>query len=467
MEKNTLVQVFATFSRQEWRELDGWLRTPLHNKDPEVIQLFEYLQGQIQAGQSLPEAPEVARLALLPGRQHTDHLHHVSSYLMKAVSDYLLWAELNRQPLSERQHRLSEILRRRQLGKQAARFQSRAEEGLQRQASRGRWYYELHAAIQQEKVQMQEWQNTLQHHNLQPLLVAQDLRFLVEKLQTGCLLLSQKAVSAREYDPGLLDLLTQLPEEHPYLQEPAVALYYHGYRALSKPDGEPHFRQLKLLLARYGELFKGDELRNLYLLAVNFCIRRINRSERVFLREVFELYQSGLAQGAFLEQGQLSRFTYTNIAQAGMGLGEFAWVSQFLQEHKTYLPKDIREPVSQFNLARLYYETGETGKALACLLNIGYDDTVYNFAAKTLLAKIYYARGEWNALDSLLDSISAYIRRKKVAGYHRDSYLGFVKIMRRLLSSDLSQRAQRATLREKIAAMKVLAEREWLAGLVG
>ncbi|HLP93062.1 MAG TPA: hypothetical protein VK168_03455 [Saprospiraceae bacterium] len=36
----------------------------------------------------------------------------------------------------------------------------------------------------------------------------------------------------------------------------------------------------------------------------------------------------------------------------------------------------------------------------------------------------------------------------------------------KVLSADLSQRAQRAALREKIAAMKVLAEREWLAGLV-
>lgn len=466
MEKSSLVQVLGTLSRQEWRELDAWLRTPLHNKDPEVLRLFEYLRRQIPT-QILPEAAEVARLSLLPDRQGVDHLHHVSSYLMKAVSDYLLWSDQTRLPSSEHQHHLSELLRRRQLGKQAARLQARAQEGLQAQHNRGRWYYELNAAIQQEKIHLGEWQNTLQHQDLQPLLVAQDLRFMVEKLQTGCLLLSQKAVSARQYDLGLLEMLTQIPEHHPYLQEPAVALHYYGYRALSEAEGEPYFLQLKALLTKHGGLFKGEELRNLYLLAINFCIRRINRSERAFLREVFELYQTGLTQGAFLEQGQLSRFTYTNIAQAGMGLGEFAWVAHFLTEYKMFLPEEVREPVCQFNLARLYYETGESGKALSCLLNIGYDDTVYNFAAKTLLAKIYYAEGEWNALDSLLDSISAYIRRKKEAGYHRDSYMGFVKIMRRLLSTDLSQRAQRTALREKIDAMKVLAEREWLVGLVG
>lgn len=460
-----LVQVLSTLSRQEWRELDTWLRCPLHNKDQEVVRLFEYIRQHLPA-HALPDMAEVARETLLPGRQHPDHLHHVSSYLMKAVSDYLLWSEQSQQPPSERLHRLSEVLRRRQLGKQAARYQVRALDGLYAQSNRGRWYYELNASIQQEKIHLEEWHKTLQHHNLQPLLEAQDLRFMVEKLQTGCLLLSQKAVSARQYDLGLLEMLMQVPEQHPYLQEPAVALYYYGYRALSEAEGEPHFQQLKSLLKQHGALFKGEELRNLYLLAINFCIRRVNRSERAFLREVFELYQTGLTQAAFLEQGQLSRFTYTNIAQAGMGLGEFEWVAQFLTEYKTFLPEAIREPVSQFNLARLYYETGQSGKAMECLLDFGYDDTVYTFAAKTLLAKIYYAQGEWDALHSLLDSISAYIRRKKEAGYHRDSYMGFVKIMRRLLSTDLSQRAHRTALREKIDAMKVLAEREWLAGLV-
>jgi hypothetical protein len=170
--------------------------------------------------------------------------------------------------------------------------------------------------------------------------------------------------------------------------------------------------------------------------------------------------------GAFLQNGHLSRFTYTNIAQAGMGLGEFAWVAHFLEEHKKHLPPELREPVSQFNLARLFYETDRPAEAMHCLRNVEHDDIIHNLAAKTLLVKIYYEQGELNALDSLLDSVSAYIRRKKVLGYHRDSYLSFVKILRFMVSLDLTRAQNRSIIRDKIAAMSVLAERAWLTELV-
>lgn len=465
MENSVIIQVLSTLSKPEWRELGKWVRSTAHNQDDEVIRLFEHLQASI-AGRRIDSGLVIARKAFGKDTDDTDHLHHVSSYLMKVVTDYLLWAEQSGKPAYFRHYQLTQIFRRRQLGKLARRFYEKAQGGFSTHNNRGLPYYADKVGLLHEKVRLEESGAMLQHHDLQPLLEAQDIRFIIEKLQTGCLMLSQKAVSSREYDLGMLNLLTRFLEGHEYLNEPAVALYYHGYRALSDTDGEPHFQRLKRLLDQYGAGFEAEELRNLYLLAINFCIRKINRSERTYLREVFELYQSGLQVGAFLENGQMSRFTYTNIAQAGIGLGEFDWVSVFLTRYKPYLPEDIRESVSQFSLARLYYENKQPGKALECLLNIGHDDTVYNFAAKTLLAKIYFEQHEWNALDSLLDSISVYIRRKKVAGYHRDSYSGFVKIMRLILSKRLSERQDRSLIREKIISMKVLAEREWLLGLV-
>ncbi len=150
-----------------------------------------------------------------------------------------------------------------------------------------------------------------------------------------------------------------------------------------------------------------------------------------------------------------------------MGLREFARVSDFLEKHRTHLAPELREPVSQFNLARLFYETGRPAEAMQCLLRVEHDDLVHNLAAKTMLAKIYFEQREFAALDSLLDTLAAYIRRKKVLGYHRNSYLGFVKMLRLLAASDLARAGVRASLRAKIEGVKVLAEREWLAGQLG
>ncbi len=467
MEKSNLVQTLQTLSKAEWRDFEKWLRSPAHNTSMEVVQLFLHLRGSLLADSEHRRLVTTSVSSAISATQaeDTDHLHHLKSYLMKALEDFLLWSASSTDP-ARRQQTLAILFRQRNLGKLARRAQRRAGDIQATAITRDQDYFEKNAKLEYESIRLAEQENTVQNHDLQPLLEAQDIRFIVEKLQTGCLLLSQQAVLPKPYDTGLLEPLLVFLEKHRYLEIPAVALYYYGYLAQLAPEQDTYFRRLKILLREHGSLFQGEELRNLYLLAINFCIRRLNRLERSYLREAFELYQSGLEVGAFLQNGQLSRFTYTNIAQAGMGLREFAWVADFLEKHKKNLPPELREPMSQFSLARLFYETGRPSEAMQCLLNVEHDDIIHNLAAKTLLAKIYFEQGELNALDSLLDSIAAYIRRKKVLGYHRDSYLSFVKILRLLVSMDLTRTENRSNAREKIAAMKVLAEREWLGALV-
>jgi hypothetical protein len=460
LENSNLVQILQTLSRQEWRDLEKWLRSPVHNTHPEVTQLFWQLREQISGGEKL-ETAAMGRLVAPARADSVDHLHHLKSYLMKSVEDFLLWSAWNAGAVA-RQQTLAVVYRRRQLGKLAQRARRNAAQLQQSAPARDLDHFEKNVRLEYEAIRQAEQEHTAQTQDLQPLLDAQDIRFALEKLQTGCLMLSQMAVSPRAYDRGLLDPLLRFLENHRHLQIPAIALYYHGYQALLEPGADGHFQHFKALLQEHGPSFEGEELRNLYLLAVNFCIRRLNRQERAYLREVFDLYQSGIALGVFLENGQLSRFTYTNIAQAGMGLGEFLWVAGFLEQYKKYLPVELREPVSNFNLARLYYETGRPAEAMRCLLRVEHDDIIHNLAAKTLLAKIYFEQGEFNALDSLLDSIEAYIRRKKVLGYHRDNYLGFVRMLRLLHTTEPGNAAKRAEIRQKIAGAKVLAEREWL-----
>lgn len=464
MEKSILVQALQTLSRSEWRGLEKWLRSPAHNNSEEVWQLFLHLRKQIRAEEAL--AVEAFSRAVGPaGETDIEHLHHLKSYLMKALEDFLLWSHGLSDPCL-RQQTLATLFRQRNLGKLSRRAHRQALDCHERSVGRGLDFFDKQLRLETENIRLSERENTAQTQDLQPLLDAQDLRFIVDKLQTACLLLSQQTVSPRRYETGLLGPLLHFLEGHRYLDVPAVALYYHGYRALSNPEDEAHFQRLKNLLHTHGPAFQGEELRNMYLLAVNFCIRRLNRQERGYLREVFELYQSGLEMGVFLENGQISRFTYINIAQAGMGLREFEWVAGFLENYKKYLPPGLREPVSRFSLARLFYETGRPAEAMQCLLQVEHDDVIHNLAAKTLLAKIYFEQQEFNALDSLLDSIEAYIRRKKLLGYHRNNYLGFVRMLRLLGATDLARAENRARVREKIAGLPVLAEREWLAGQV-
>ena len=93
-----------------------------------------------------------------------------------------------------------------------------------------------------------------------------------------------------------------------------------------------------------------------------------------------------------------------------------------------------------------------------------YDDVLQNLSAKTLQAKIYFDMHAWQALDSLLDSVSIYIRRKKVLGYHKENFSNTLRFMQRLMALPPGDRESKIQLKTDIENCKVLGEKAWFLG---
>ena len=120
-----------------------------------------------------------------------------------------------------------------------------------------------------------------------------------------------------------------------------------------------------------------------------------------------------------------------------------------------------REATRAFNLARVFYEEKNYAEALRVLHQMEYDDVLEILNAKALRMKLFYKLGEWQALDSLLDSITVYLRRKKVLGYHKENFANTVSAMRKLISLNPYDPTARAAFAETVQAYKVLTERKW------
>jgi len=83
-------------------------------------------------------------------------------------------------------------------------------------------------------------------------------------------------------------------------------------------------------------------------------------------------------------------------------------------------------------------------------------------AAKTIQLKIYYETDEYDLLESHLQAITAFIRRKKVMGYHRENYLNLVHFVRKRLELPPLDKQAKQIFREAVEQAKPLAEKEWL-----
>jgi hypothetical protein len=392
-------------------------------------------------------------------------LYDLNNYLLGTVETFLA---LEKWQLNKAAQHIATTaaLRELLLPDEAAAMLRYTRKRLDHNTSQGMERLVMELALEAETYQLSLQQGRNKASNAQALSDTQDLSFICEKLRTGCLLLSHEAVGNQTFDKGLLEPVLRYVEGHRCLEVPIVAAYYHGYYAQLSAD-EKHFSRLKSLLEHHAPTFSMAEMHDLYLMAINFCIRRINRHEANYFREIFDLYRSGLQHGALLEGGSLSRWTYNNITSTAIRLGEFDWLRVFLNDYAPLLPEEHREGALNLGLARYYYETGQHPSAMRHLLRVEYDDVLQNLMAKMLLAKIYYELDESDTLENQLDSIQIYLRRKKVLGYHKDNYMANIRFMKRLMALQWNDKKAVAIFRQEIEEAQVLSEREWFLGCLG
>lgn len=456
MNNTALVQILQNLPPIRQKAFEKYLQSPFHVTHEGVGKLYTELKKHLHE----PEIQaETLRKAL---KTEQKQFYHWTNYLLNALEDFIALEEWQLQN-HERELYTIGALRRLRLQQPAAAMLRYARKRLGQSPVRGLQYYTAEYRLQTEDFLGSTQQGRTKAFKLQALTDAQDLAFMVDKLRIGCLLLSHQAVAQQDYDAGLLPFVLRFLENSKFLEVPLLAAYYYAYQAASGGKTED-FLALKTALQNHAGQFAANETHDLYLLAINFCIRRINRGDAVFFREIFELYQSGLEYGALMDEGVLSRWTYNNITATALRLRELTWLEHFLRRYADYLPEEHREGAFQYNMARYHYESGNRRAAMQHLLHREHDDVLQNLSAKVILCKIYFEEQELDALENQLDSIQIYLRRKKVIGYHRDNYNATVRCMRKLLSINPLDNAAKNKLRAEIEAMPLLPEREWMLG---
>lgn len=457
-----LAVLFFALSEEEIRQLSLFVRSPLHNRHEKVQELVELLRYVRNKRKEVPEAEWFFDRLYPDLAFDKKKLNHIVSYCQKTILDFLAWNQWKSQEAHVHldllkglnQHRLDQEFTR-----QAKSFAKHQSEQSLRNANYHHLAYQFrlaHYTHTRSKGRNREF-------GLQEMVDAQDRVFIAEKLKNASILLSHQAVVKKEYDTGLLPALLEFLDQRPeFLRYPAISMYYHAYRALDNIELEEDFAQLKQGLVKHAQAFPTTELQDIYLLAINFCIRSWNHGKKRYMQELFELYQHGLAAKVFIENGQLSRFTYNNIIIAGLKQKAFDWVYQFIYDYKDLLQEKYRESSFRYNLAKYYFDKGDYQEAMPLLLQWEYNDVLQNLNAKIMLAKMYYETNERESLEHSLNSFQTYIYRKKILGYHREIYLNFLQFLRKVLTVNPYDKEAILALQEAIRQKKSLTERDWL-----
>ena len=462
MQKSVLFDIISDFDRKEYKYIRHWLQSPVHNKREDVRDLFDLMVDLLK--NDFISKEEIYQ-RLYPKTKYNDaRMRQVMFFLQKEIEKYLIYqAVINDELYPIRT--LTHVYQKKKLERPFLKALSKANKKLLEYPYRNRHHLQMEYLLLQEEYEFMSGRTRFQELNLQSLSDTLERNFLAEKLRHACMMHAHARVFKVDYDSGLLESALEYVEKRGWLDHPAISLYFYSYKALTEPD-KKWFDKLMDEMKKWKAVLPQDEEREILLLAINFCIGKINAGDKSYYQQVLPLYRQGVEEGTLLMEGQISRYTFINIVSAALYQKDYEWAKKLITQYDHLLEARFRESTVNLSFISLYYNQKQYKKAMQLINETVFDDILMGLFAKTFLAKIYYELEQNQALESFLDTFSTYLRRKEVMAYHQAIHQAFALALKKILRLDIDDKVGRTKLRAEILGQERIVERDWLLGIL-
>ena len=462
MLNSKLIQVYKTLDRIEIRQLKKWINSPIHNKHESVTKLFIYLSSRYSLSFKTVNKKRVFQ-HLFPNQEYNENqLNHIISYSYKMLLEFLGYIRLVQEQKKIKESQFEELKTRR-LPKIAQQVLQQSKKQLKAQSLRNATYHLHTFELEAAQMQLKTLSDRNAANNLPNIFKHLSDFFVITTLRYACIAISHTQVHKTAYDipflTAILEKITQDIEQN----SPVVQIYYRAYMALKHANEQAHFVELKNIFFTSAQCLDIQEQRDILLMAINYCIRRLNVGQLLqTAAETLELYTYGLDKKILLEQGLLSKYAFNNIVSLGLKLKRFDWVQHFIKEYGQYLNSKFQTSHVHYNTAKWHFAQQQYEEVLTLLIQMEYDDILMNVDAKVMLVKIYYLNDAFDALNSLLNSFTVFLQRKSMLSYHKANYRNFIQLIKRLLHIAPYDANAKKELKATIETTQPLSEQNWL-----
>lgn len=464
MEKSKLLDLCRAIEEEEWKHLLDFVDSPFFNKNKQLGRLCRLLWQSSKKG--FPSSQLLASKVwqkLYPGTTfQSRELAYLMSDLLKLGEQFLGQQQLQGSALHKDLHILR-ALASRKLDKSYRLKRNQIQQQLNASARNDQDHFQL-------KIELSAIEN--QHFNQQnqrvfnPHLKTQneelDQYYQISKRSLFCDMLNQKRVLGSEYTLSWpASPFTKTSTDSP---NDVQRIYQSLFELLNNPNtDDAQFQQYNASLAALNQQVNPNELIRLYYFSINYCLYEINRGNRQYATALLDLYQQGLKNENLLTNGELSPWIFKNMVKLGLGLQQFPWVQNIIENYSNKLPANQQKDAFAFNMADLAYHQKDYDQALHLLNQVDFKDPFYKHGAKAMLLKIYYEKQESDAFYALATSYRIMLLRdQSLSETAKAALANFNKLITKLY--DLRPRDEKAIqqFEKKLQRSKHISDKLWL-----
>lgn len=461
---NKLISLLASLDKAQLRGCRKLIQSPFFSANNDLHLFFEEITRRLDRNASLHKK-EIWHAVLGKKKPYNDtRFRKFTSDLFKLVVEYLVQESLQEEPELRNYLYLAALERQNP---------DKLIKGIERnwgEISVENKNYEHSSYLYRHLLEYRKYSLLNYEHkpyeraNVEEISSTLDVYYIVVKLRNAVDSHSRIQTEKHAYNLQLVpEVVNFLDSTGVYLEHPVVAVHYYMYKMLTDADGHDAYYHYKEIILTHTDTLAGERAYELFQPALNYCRRRINEGINDFLGEYMEIYRYALERDLAHDGVFLDPLQFRNTILIALRYGDYNWTEHYIEKYQHKLPPNQRLNAVNYNSATLYFYQKNYGKALEFLRDVEYENTTYNLNAKTMLLAIYYETDADTALDSLFDSITAYLNRHKELPVSAQKAFGnLVSFTRRLTRLYPGDKKALEQLKKDLSEKKYVASLPWL-----
>ncbi|MEO8399852.1 MAG: hypothetical protein ABI550_08580 [Ignavibacteriaceae bacterium] len=431
------IRVLKTFSEEELKQFSDFLRSPFHNKNKNLIKLFNILE---KYHSQYEVENEIVYSKVYPGKKYNyDNLKKLMSELFLILEMFLSHLKLKKEKFTSDKYLLEEYVQRK-LNELFLFKVKKVNEKLEAKNCYNIGFedkFYLECLIKDFYID----NNMVFTIPLDRLIRKSEylLCFFLENMLTDINdIISLRGLGRNKFKQSLitesflqsLDIKIFLEYlSHNKIKNNYIVFLINSILMLMYPKNETYFNQAKhLILNNYDYIYKENpkEFSGYFLILANYCGKMSKRGKTEFNLEGFELYKhylKVLSESFDKGENTMQSLFYLNLIMKGITVNELDWVEEFIRNYTKYLEQKDRENTYNYANALLNFKKEKYEKSLSYLSKIPLKSNNYpNLEINLATLKCYFELALYDAAFSLIDSSKHYLLTTNEFDYKAKEY---------------------------------------------
>jgi len=470
MKETGLISLLKTFSKNEIKEFDKFLRSPYFTEGKNIRHriLYDYfiiLKEFYPSFSNKSYTKEHLYSKLYPETKYNDGIvRKLNSDLAKLAEQFLIQLELEKDKFKQKEYLLNNLSPR----KMDKSFLKKAELAYRLlDENPFDLYYYFNKQLTNILVNNFSIyrQALLTRYDLQNEANNFFLYFLSRSLEIFRNMTIDEGMLNVKYRPFFMnEVLIYLKQNQGLLDEqPLLAIHYYELM-VNISDDVSNFKKLKDLKNLYIDRLDTFGKYNICVNLSSFCFKMIRGGSKAYRKELLNIDLEFLEKGIYRISDYVSYTYLISTVRNAAKINDFKNAEKFITAYSDMLDPIHRDFAVNYARAEIFYEQKKYSEALECLSKITIEYSREKQQIRNTITKIYYETGSFENALSIIDSSRHFLlKEKQIPAPRKISASYFLKFSSHLINLRLNPDESKINrLKHEIIKTGFFANKDWL-----